>query len=144
MSKVATPEKTMAEYFKSSFTACGFLIAHYLYIGIYNFFEFTNYKFLSPSPTFIIYIALASLFFWLLKEAKKERTFSKMATILMIYFGERVFSLTNLLNSGDESAALVQLLICAPIIFFLIRGVNASIDLKSIELSSRKPVKRGR
>lgn len=127
-------EETIKKRFTSAFTACGFLMAHYLYIAAYSMFSFIRLNDDSYLVV-LIYLSLAALFLWLLREAKKDKKMTTMLTILMVYFGERIYMLTCFTNNNSNTIALIHFIIGLPIVFFLIRGLKASADLEAVMYS---------
>jgi hypothetical protein len=142
MFEVKPKEGSILKKLGATFAACGFAIAHYLYIVTYHLFNFLS-RYEDSLSTALFYIAVAALFFWLLRRARQMKTFSSIFLIFCVYFGERIFSIATFLSILDYSAAIVQTMICAPVIVFLIRGVYASVKLSSYRSEQGKtPAKK--
>ena len=124
----------------SAFTACGFAVAHYLYIASYNLFLF--FKNDNIGPIGLLYVVLAALFIWFLKRVKQNISFSKIFVILLVYFGERTMTLTEFLIEKDYSALIIHLIICTPIIIFLIKGTKSAVNLNSINYANQQNSKK--
>jgi len=136
MNKLQLCKRKALKNINSAFIACGFAIAHYLYIASYNLFTF--FKNDNDGIVGLYYVGIAALFIWFLKRAKQNISFSKIFVILLIYFGERIYSLSSFFENNMTSTALIQLIICAPIIIFLIKGTKSAVNLNSINYANQQ------
>jgi hypothetical protein len=135
MSTLNVPEEELNRRFKSVFTACGFLIAHYTYILAYSLFNHSKY---GDGAGCLLYASLGALFIWLFIRLKKEPKFQNLLTIIIIYLCERSFTLGQFYVEEDYGSLLLQAAIFAPIAFFLVRGLKSSIDLRVNEAAKTK------
>lgn len=130
-------DKAIKKY-KSALTACGFLIAHYVYIVCYNLVDMIRFDLESSVIAVFLMAPLVALFIWLLRRAKSTISLSTIAAIFLTYFGERVFSITALLADGDYWAVVIQLIVCVPILFFIFQGVRSAIDLRALDFRDQQ------